>query len=58
MVGVDQSIFAIDMALLNQLPEALFQAERTFVSCNRDFLMEVLQGVATNMLSGSISDHQ
>ncbi len=35
MVGVHQGIFAINMALLNQLPQTLFQAERTFISRNQ-----------------------
>jgi hypothetical protein len=51
MIGAEERFFSIDVPQLNQLQKRFLQGERTNLLCDRDFLMEMLEGISPNVLA-------
>jgi hypothetical protein len=58
MYGMSQGIFTVDMALIDDVEEGIFHGEGAGSPGYRYLLMQVLQRIAPNMLTGSVADHQ
>src|SRR5215467_11537238 len=53
-----QRILAFDGPRPNQVRQRFFHGGRAFSLGHRDFLMQVLQRIAPDVLAGTIADHQ
>lgn len=58
MGGVEGCVFAVDGALADEVLQRLFLRDRAFVLGHGDFLVQVLQGVSADVLTGAIADDQ
>src|SRR5450755_1508228 len=58
MNGAEQGVFAFDLSVADQGDERFFEAERAFLFGDGDFLMEVLKGVAADVVTSAVADHE
>jgi hypothetical protein len=58
MYGISQGIFAINMALTDDVEKGLLHREGTSSPGHGYFLMQMLYRIPPNVLAGSVADHQ
>ena len=56
--GAEEGVFALDVALTDQVYERFFEGEGAFLLGQGDFLMKVLQRVTADMVAGAVADQQ
>ena len=56
--GAEESVFALDVALADQIDERVFEAEGAFLFGESDFLVKVLQGVAPDVVARAVADEE
>lgn len=58
MNGTEQGIFAVDVIVVDQGDQRIFQAERSLFLGHGYFLVEVLECVAADVMAGAVADHE
>jgi len=56
--GAEESVFALDVALADQIDERVFEAEGAFLFGESDFLVKVLEGVAPDVVASAVADEE
>ncbi len=56
MNGAEERVFALDVALTDQVYKRFFEGEGAFLLGEGDFLMKMLQCVTTDMVAGAVTD--
>src|SRR5258706_2358821 len=55
MDGAEESVFALDVALADQIDERVFEAEGAFLFGESNFLVKMLQGVAPDVMASAVA---
>lgn len=58
MDGAEQRVFAFDLSIAYQGDERFLQAERAFLFGDGDFLVEMLECVAPDVMARAVTNHQ
>ncbi len=58
MNGAEESVFALDVALTDQVYERFFEGEGAFLLSEGDFLVKVLQRVAADVMASAVTDQK
>ena len=56
--GAEESVFALDVALADQIDERIFETEGAFLFGESDFLVKVLEGVAPDVVARAVADEE
>src|SRR5258707_5449989 len=56
--GAEESVFAVDVALADQIDERVFEAEGAFLFGESDFLVKGLEGREPDVVASAVTDEE
>ena len=58
MDGAEECVLSLDVALADEIEERVFEAEGAFLFRESDFLVKVLEGVASDVMASAVADEE